>query len=100
MKNVVFSLLLGVFCVSVVYAVNSNEIESLRLRTQGASTELSSSDKEVIAKFWTEALNQMLLSKSSNEIVEIRRQLEAQKGDDFLSYYCSAYASWCRRDSR
>lgn len=98
MKNGLFSLLLGIFCVSVVYAVNSNEIESLRLRSQGASSELSSSDKEVIAKFWTEALNQMLLSKSSNQIVDIRRQLEAQKGDDFLSYYSSAYASQAKSD--
>jgi hypothetical protein len=91
MKNLMFVLVVGIFCISTVYSVNTTEIESVRLRTQGVSSELTSSDKDTIAKFWTEALNQMLLSKSSNEIVEIRRQLETQKGDNFLSYYTTAY---------
>lgn len=93
-----FVLVVGVFCISAAYSVNTTEIESLRLRTQGGSSELTSSDKSTIAKFWTEALNQMLLSKSSNEIVEIRRQLESQKGDDFLSYYATAYITQAKTD--
>ncbi|MHC4988782.1 MAG: hypothetical protein ACYTFX_09855 [Planctomycetota bacterium] len=98
MKNLMFALVVGFFCISAAYSVNITEIESDRLRIQGASSELTSSDKSVIAKFWTEALNQMLLSKSSNEIVEIRRQLESQKGDDFLSYYATAYIGQAKTD--
>ncbi|MDH4202948.1 MAG: hypothetical protein OEV87_08640 [Phycisphaerae bacterium] len=98
MKNLMFALVVGFFCISAAYSVNITEIESVRLRIQGASSELTSSDKSVIAKFWTEALNQMLLSKSSNEIVEIRRQLESQKGDDFLSYYATAYIAQAKTD--
>ncbi|MHC5156999.1 MAG: hypothetical protein ACYSOZ_02715 [Planctomycetota bacterium] len=98
MKNLMCVLVVGFLCISVAYSVNITEIESVRLRTQGASSELTSSDKSVIAKFWTEALNQMLLSKSSNEIVEIRRQLESQKGDDFLSYYATAYIAQAKTD--
>lgn len=91
-------LLAGVFCISAAYSVNTAEIESLRQRTQGASSELTSSDKSVVAKFWTDALNQMLLSKSSNEIVEIRRQLETQKGDNHLSYYATAYITQAKTE--
>lgn len=98
MKNLMFVLVAGIFCVSAAYSVNTAEIESVRLRTQGVSSELSASDKDVIAKFWTEALNQMLLSKSSNEIVEIRRQLETQKGTDFLSFYATAYIAQAQTD--
>lgn len=98
MKNLIVVLVVGIFCISVAYSVNTTEIESVRLRTQGVSSALISSDKDIIAKFWTEALNQMLLSKSSNEIVEIRRQLESQKGDDFLSYYATEYITQAKTE--
>ena len=91
MKNLMFVLLGFFFCISVAYSVNVTEIESVRLRNQGTGSELTSTDKNVIAKFWSDALDQMLLSKSSGEIVEIRRQLEVQKGSESLSYYSTEY---------
>ena len=98
MKNLMFILFSGIFYVSIAYSVNTTEIESLRSRVQGASSELTASDKGVISKFWSDALDEMLLSKSSNEIVEIRRQLESQKGDEFLSYYATAYIAQAKDD--
>ncbi|MEN8127351.1 MAG: hypothetical protein ABFR90_06045 [Planctomycetota bacterium] len=98
MKNLLYILFSVFFCVSSAFSVNVTSIESLRQRVQGASAELTSSDKAVIADFWSDALGQMFLSKSSREIVEIRRQLEEQKGSESLSYYATAYVAHARSD--
>ena len=91
MKNL--SYLLYFVCIAAVFSASTTEIESLRLRAQDSSAELTTSDTTVISKFWSASLDQMLLAKSSLECVEIRRQLAEQKGDDFLSHYAVAYVA-------
>ena len=98
MKNTIFFLLVGFFCISAAYSVNVTDVESVRQRTQGVSVELSASDKSVIEKFWSDALNQMLLSKSSQEMVDVRKQLVEQKGGESLSYYSTTYVAQAQSD--
>lgn len=80
-----------IFCISIAYSADTSEIEALRFRSVSAGTTLSESEMSVINKFWTTSLDQMLLSESSQQIVEIRRELEKQKGNEHLSYYATAY---------
>ncbi|HOM77490.1 MAG TPA: hypothetical protein P5324_12175, partial [Anaerohalosphaeraceae bacterium] len=85
-------------CVLPVYGVNTNEIEALRQRVQQSGIELSAADTAVISKFWSAALDQMLLSANSQDMVEVRRQLEAQRGNEYLSFYATAYIAEALKD--
>lgn len=85
-----------IFCISIAYSADTSEIEALRFRSVSAGTTLSESEMSVIKKFWTTSLDQMLLSESSQQMVEIRRQLEKQKGNEHLSYYATAYITQAR----
>lgn len=89
MRNYLFCFIWA----AVACSVSAADIETLRQRTQDSSAELSASEKGVISKFWSATLNQMLLSESSLECVEIRRQLTAQKGSNPLSHYAVAYVA-------
>jgi len=95
MKNL--SYLLGFVCVAVAYSASTTEIETLRLRVQDSSVELTASEKGVISKFWSGTLDEMMLSDSSKDCVEIRRQLAEQKGGEFLSHYATAYIAEAKR---
>lgn len=90
MKNFVF---LSVFFLAAwaVSAVNTADIESVRGRLDGTSSEVSSTDEKVIRSFWENALNTMLLATESQEVVEIRRQVEQQKSKQPLCSYAAAY---------
>jgi hypothetical protein len=90
MKKLSFVLFAVIFCVPVL-AISTVEIESVRMRTEAGSSELSASDKAAIAKFWDTASNTMPLAETANEVVQIRRQLEDQKGTEPLSFYATAY---------
>ena len=85
------SCFLGFVCMAVAYSASTVEIEALRSRVQGSSAELTASEKGVISKFWSTTLDQMLLTESSKECVEVRKQLAEQKGSEYLSYYATAY---------
>ena len=89
MKNL--SYLLGFVCIAVAYSASTTEIESLRLRVQDSSAELTVSEKGVISEFWSTTLDRMLLASDSRECVSIRKQLAEEKGDEYLSYYAAAY---------
>jgi len=91
MKNLPYFL--GFVCMAVAYSVTTTEIETLRLRVQDSSAELTAPEKGVISKFWSTALDQMLLTETSRECVEIRRQLAEQKGTEYLSHYAAAYVA-------
>ena len=78
---------------AVAYSASTAEIESLRFSVQDSSAELTASEKGVISKFWSVTLDEMMLSESSKECVEIRMQLAEQKGSDFLSHYAVAYVA-------
>lgn len=93
MKIALYFLLGVVFCISTAFSVDTTGIESLRLSAQDSGSELSDSELAQISRFWTAAMDQMLLAKSSLEMVEVRRQLETQKGKENLSYYSAAYVS-------
>ena len=91
MKNLVL-LLTVLFLASVaVSAVKTTDIEAVRLRVDGTSAALTTSDQSAIQSFWERALNTMLLTKDIQEIVEIRRQIEQQKSRQPLSSYAAAY---------
>jgi len=87
------SYFLGFVCIAVAYSASTTEIETLRLRVQDSSAELTASEKGVISKFWSTALDQMMLSDSSRDCVETRRQLAGQKGIEYLSHYATTYVA-------
>ncbi len=91
MKNLV--CFLGFVCVAVAYSASTTEIEALRLRVQDSSAELTASERGVISKFWFTALDEMLITDSSRECVEIRKQLTGQKGSEYLSHYATTYVA-------
>lgn len=96
MKNL--SYLLYFVCMAVSFSASTTQIESLRSRTQGSSADLTASDKAVISKFWSATLDEMLLSDSSRECVEIRKQLAEQKGSEYLSDYATTYVAEAKND--
>jgi hypothetical protein len=85
MKN----YLLCFVCIACSVAVA--DIETLRQRAQDSSVDLTASEKDEISEFWSTTLNQMFLSESSIECVEIRRQLATHKGSNPLSHYTVVY---------
>ncbi len=91
MKNLVLLLPILFLASVAASAIKTTDIESVRLRVDGSSAELTSSDQSAIASFWERALNTMLLTKDTQEIVEIRRQIEQQKSSQPLSSYAAAY---------
>ena len=82
---------------SSAYSVNTASIESIRSRTATSGAELSDSDIAEIAKFWQTAMDQMLLAETSQEVVDVRRQLEKQEGTEHLSYYAAAYITQAQK---
>ena len=97
MNKASYLLILVIFSISTAYSVNTAAIESIRSRTVSSGAELSASDVAEIADFWARALDQMLLSVSSQEIVEIRQQLEQGKGNEHLSYYATGYIAQAKK---
>lgn len=91
MKHLFYLLLIGFLFSGSVFAVNTDQIELVRERTQTSSSPLSEADKDVITRFWTTSLDQMLLSETSQDAVEIRMELAKQKGTEPLSSYRAAY---------
>ncbi len=91
MKKLVLLGLVLTCVVSGAFAVKTSEIEAVRSRTDGSSSELNASDRGVIEAFWENALNTMQLTEEVQEIVDIRRQVEAHKSAQPLSSYASAY---------
>ena len=91
MKNLTYLCLVFVMLVSGVYGVKTTEIEAVRLRTDGSTTDLTASDVSVIKSFWQNALSTIQLTEDVQEIVLIRRQVEAQKSVQPLCSYAAAY---------
>ncbi len=91
MKNL--SYLLVFVCMAVAYSVSTTEIETLRSSVQDSSAELTASEKGVISKFWSATLDQMMITDSSIECAEIRKQLAEQKGSEYLSHYATVYVA-------
>ncbi len=89
----ILSCFLGFICMTVAYSASTTEIEALRLRVQDSSAELTAPEKGVISKFWSATLDEMLLSDSSKECIEIRKQLAEQKGSGYLSHYATTYVA-------
>lgn len=75
----------------VFSAINKDDIERVRLRTENSSELLTTADKADIEKFWKSAITAIVLTEDSQEIVEIRRQIEEQRGTEPLSDYTQAY---------
>lgn len=93
MKTFYFLFLVGIIFISSAYSIDTSNIEALRNEVKTAKRDLTASENDQISRFITRALDQMMISQTSDEVVEIRRQIEEQKGDDFLSYYTTAYIS-------
>ena len=85
------SCFLGLICIATTSLATTAEIESLRSKVQNSNVELTASDKAVISSFWSDSLDQMLFTESSQEHVQIRKELARQKGTEHLSYYAVAY---------
>ncbi len=96
MKHLLFGLILVFLIAPGLYAIDVTDIEEVRLRTENSLSELQSSDRSLISEFWDNALNIMLISEDVHEIVQIRRQLEEQKGSKPLFFYASTYISAAR----
>jgi hypothetical protein len=91
MKNLIYLSLFLVMLVSGVFGIKTDQIEAVRLRTDGSTAELTASDVSVINSFWQNALNTMQLTEDSQEIVLIRRQVEGQNSAQPLSSYATAF---------
>jgi hypothetical protein len=93
MKNLFCLLFLA--CVSVAYSAPTTEIEYLR--AQSSTTELTDSQKGLIATFWAASLDELMLAESSKDCVETRRQIAMQKGDDHQSNFAIAFVDEANR---
>jgi len=82
---------------AVARSASVEDIQSLRSRVGASTSELSASDKAVIAEFWTDSLGQMMFTKVSKECVAIRRQLAGQRGSEDLSFYTRAYVDEAKK---
>jgi len=91
-------LLLICLIVPCLFAISVSDVEDVRLRAESSRSELQAEDRGLIQEFWQKSLNQMLLSEKVEEIVEIRKQLEDQKGSEPLSFFASAYVSVANQD--
>jgi hypothetical protein len=72
-------------------AVPTEEISSLRRQLSGSGSAVSDSNRDVINRFWRIAMDAMLLSEDSSQLVSIRRQIQEEKGTEPLSMYATAY---------
>ena len=91
-------LLLISLIVPSLFAISASDVEEVRLRMEGSRSGLQPADRSLIEEFWENSLNRMLLSDDILEIVEIRKQLEDQKGSQPLSFFASAYVSVAKQD--
>lgn len=91
MKNLL--CLLCFVCLVVAGSFAETEIESLRVRVQDSSAELTGSEMGIISQFWRSTLDQMMLSETSKECVEFRRLLAEQKGSSSFSPYAIFYVA-------
>lgn len=92
-----FSTFLVLFMIVPLYAVTVSDIEEIRLRTESSRSELQPADRNLVEEFWETSLNTMLLSATAQDIVDIRRGLEAQMGTEPLSFYTSGYVAAAKR---
>ena len=91
MKEIVPLLcIFGLFCHSL-QAVPVGDVSSVRERLQQTGDEPTQSDRNAIDDFWHTAMDMMLLSEESSEIVSIRREIQKQKGTEPLSFYATVY---------
>lgn len=91
MKQMLLCCLIVGLITPVFSAINTDEIERLRQRTEKSSELLSASDKAAIEKFWKNAITAIVLTEDAQEVVEIRRQIEAQRGTEPLSDYTQVF---------
>lgn len=71
--------------------VPTQAITAVRERTEAGTADLTDADKAEINKFIMAALNDIFLSKTSEEMAKTRRQILEQKGTKDLSLYATAY---------
>jgi hypothetical protein len=71
--------------------VPTQGITAVRERTEAGTADLTDADKAEINKFIMAALNDIFLSKTSEEMAKTRRQILEQKGTKDLSLYATAY---------
>lgn len=87
------SIIVILFLCLPLYAVTTQDIEAIRLRTEDSSSEVQAADRDTIEEFWETSINTMLLSDTAQDIVAIQRRLEEQLGTKPLSFFASAYIS-------
>ncbi len=91
MKWVPFILFILFSAAASLAVVPTQAITAVRERTEAAATELTDADKAEINKFILAALNDIFLSKTSEEMAKTRQQILEQKGTKDLSLYATAY---------
>lgn len=79
----------GVCC--VFGALNTQAIEDVRAKYESTTTALPAEAVTVLDEFWRSTLDTMILSRDSEEVVSIRRELVKQKGTKNIGFYRSAY---------
>lgn len=91
MKHTVLLLYAACLAGLCAGAVPTDRISALRDRLSATGAELTDSDRATIDDFWRTALDTMLLSDGSAQIVTIRRQIQQQKGSEPLSFFATGY---------
>ncbi len=82
-------VLSGAFC--AFGALNTQAIETVRAKYESTTSALPADAVAVLDEFWRSTLDTMILSKDSEEVVSIRRELVKQKGTKDIGFYRSAY---------
>lgn len=100
MKWVPFFLFVFLLTISALGVVPTQAITDVRVRTESGSAALSEADKAEINKFLFAALNDIFLSKTSEEMAKTRRQILEQKGTKDLSLYATAYITIFREQMK
>ena len=87
-----FFAVLGVSATySSVFALNSTEIEAIRVARHKSKARLVAGDKDVIETFVRSGLEELLLEEDPWEAVVIRVEIVAQRGGSELSPYSAAF---------
>ncbi|HIJ67483.1 MAG TPA: hypothetical protein HPP51_04280 [Planctomycetes bacterium] len=91
-KRCVIVFLAGIFSLSTVAgAVSTREIDAVRQKALLNKEVLESADLAVIDAFWEEALTEMLYEVNLSNIVSVRSQIFARRGNPEPSQYSEAF---------
>lgn len=98
MAKIRFLTVLACICVLILSPRSRGAVTIGDVFTQynQSATQLDAETVRVIDDFWRLSIDTLLLSEDTEKIVELRLELKKYKGEDYLSFYASAYQKAAR----